>query len=244
MSTFEPFERDYRIAYSDTDLKRRLRLSRLFTLLQEAATDHAALLGAGREKTLDRGILWIVTLQQATVRRMPVYDEPVRIVTWPGKPKHLLFPRYYRITDERGDALIEASSLWALMDQNTRKAVFPEQCGIAVPGMQTGLETALPRPPQAPTTDETSSFTVPYSYIDQNGHMNNTRYFDLAEDRMPDALRMRTLCEVKTEYSREVLLDDTITLKSELFGDTFLLAGESEGQKLFKLSLAYAPDEL
>ena len=55
MSTFEPFERDYRIAYSDTDLKRRLRLSRLFTLLQEAATDHAALLGAGREKTLDAG---------------------------------------------------------------------------------------------------------------------------------------------------------------------------------------------
>ena len=130
------------------------------------------------------------------------------------------------------------------MDQNTRKAVFPEQCGIAVPGMQTGLETALPRPPQAPTTDETSSFTVPYSYVDQNGHMNNTRYFDLAEDRMPDALRMRPLCEVKTEYSREALLDDTITLKSELFGDTFLLAGESEGQKLFKLSLAYAPDEL
>ncbi len=243
MNPLEPFERDYRIAYSDTDMQRRLRLSRLFTLLQEAATDHAALLGAGRDKTLDRGILWIVTLQQATVHRMPVYDEPVRIVTWPGKPKHLLFPRYYRVTDEQGCTLIEASSLWALMDQNTRKAVFPEQCGIAVPGMQTGLETALPRSPQAPQTDETSLFTVPYSYVDQNGHMNNTRYFDLAEDNMPDALRMRTLREVKTEYSREARLDDAITLKSELVGDTFLLAGESEGQKLFKLSLAYAPDE-
>ena len=83
------FERDYRIAYSDTDLKRRLRLSRLFTLLQEAAMDHATLLGAGRERTLDRGILWIVTLQQAIIHRMPVYDEPVRLVTWPGKPRHL-----------------------------------------------------------------------------------------------------------------------------------------------------------
>ena len=236
------FERDYRIAYSDTDVKQRLRLSRLFTLLQEAATDHAALLGAGREKTLDRGILWIVTLQQASVSRMPVYDESVRIVTWPGKPRHLLFPRYYRVTDAQGNALIEASSLWALMDQNTRKAVFPEQCGIAVPGMQTGLETALPRPPQAPASDETAVFTVPYSYVDQNGHMNNTRYFDLAEDRMPDGLRTRALRHVCTEYSREARLDDAITLKSERTGDTFLLAGESEGQKLFRLALTYAPD--
>ena len=238
-----PFERDYRIVYSDTDMKQRLRLSRLFTLLQEAATDHAALLGAGREKTLDRGILWIVTLQQANVSRMPVYDESVRIVTWPGKPKHLLFPRYYRVTDERDNALIEASALWALMDRNTRKAVFPEQCGIAVPGMQTGLETALPRPPQAPQTDVTTTFIVPYSYVDQNGHMNNTRYFDLAEDRMPDALRKRDLCRVCTEYSREALPDAEITLKGEQVGDTFLLAGESEGQKLFKLSMTYAPDE-
>ena len=243
MSMPEPFERDYRIAYSDTDIKRQLRLSRLFTLLQEAATDHAALLGAGREKTLDRGILWIVTLQQATVRRMPVYDEPVRIVTWPGKPKHVLFPRYYRITDEHGDALIEASSLWALMDQNTRKAVFPEQCGILVPGMQTGMETALPRAPKPPLTEETFAFTVPYSYVDQNGHMNNTRYFDLAEDCMPAALRARRLCGVQTEYSREARPDETITLKKELVGDTFLLAGESEGQKLFRLALSYAPEE-
>lgn len=238
-----PFERDYRIAYSDTDMNRRLRLSRLFTLLQEAATDHAAILGAGREKTLDRGILWIVTLQQALIHRMPVYDEPVHLVTWPGKPRHLLFPRFYRVTDEQGNALIEASSLWALMDAETRKAVFPEQCGIAVPGMQTGLECALPRPPQSPQTDETSTFTVPYSYVDQNGHMNNTRYFDLAEDCMPDALRSRKLLRVCTEYSRETRLNEAITLKSERNGDTFLLAGESDGQKLFKLALTYAPDE-
>ena len=237
------YEQDYRIAYSDTDMRRRLRLSRLFTLLQEAATDHAAILGAGREKTLDRGILWIVTLQQAEISRMPVYDEQVKIVTWPGKPKHLLFPRWYRVTDRQGNALIEASSLWALMDANTRKAVFPEQSGIMLPGVQTGLESPLPRPPQAPQTDETAVFTVPFSYVDQNGHMNNTRYFDLAEDRMPDALRTQKLLRVCTEYSREARLDDIITLKSEINGDTFLLAGESEGQKLFRLSLTYAPDE-
>lgn len=237
------FEREYRISYSDTDIKRRLRLSRLFTLLQEAATDHATLLGAGREQTLDRGILWIVTLQQAVIHRMPVYDEPIRIVTWPGKTKFILFPRYYRITGAQGSALIEASSLWALMDQTTRKAAFPEQHGITVPNVVTGTEIPLPSVPRIQPSEITGTFTVPYSYIDQNGHMNNTRYFDLAEDHMPADLRGKTLCNVSTEYSREAMLDETITLKSERNGDTYLLAGESEGQKLFRLFLTYAPDE-
>ena len=237
-----PFERTYRIAYSDTDIRRRLRLSRLFTLLQEAATDHAAILGAGREKTLDRGILWIVTLQQAVIRRMPRYDEPVQIVTWPGKPKLMLLPRYYVIEDEQGNTLIEASSFWALMDQNTRKTIFPEQSGIAFSDVQTGSGIALPRPPQSPQTGETSTFSVPYSYIDQNGHMNNTRYFDLAEDHMPPALRARETRKVQTEYAREVLPDTEITLKHEVRGDTFLICGESAGQKLFRLSLSYAEE--
>ena len=149
------FERNYRIAYSDTDLKQRLRLSRLFTLLQEAATDHAALLGAGSDKTLDRGLLWIVTLQEAIVHRMPAYGESVRIVTWPGKIRHLLFPRFYRIEDETGGALIEASSLWALMDRETRKAAFPERHGINVPPVMTGNEISLPSVPRTQPAEST-----------------------------------------------------------------------------------------
>ena len=237
------FERNYRIAYSDTDLKQRLRLSRLFTLLQEAATDHAALLGAGSEKTLDRGLLWIVTLQEAIVHRMPAYGESVRIVTWPGRIRHLLFPRYYRIEDEHGGALVEASSLWALMDRETRKATFFDRHGIDVPGVTTGKEIPLPSVPRTQPTEPLGTFTVPYSYIDQNGHMNNTRYFDLAEDRMPLELRARPLCRVQTEYSREARLDTEITLKGERDDDSFLLTGESEGLKLFKLAFTYASEQ-
>lgn len=237
------FERNYRIAYSDTDLKQRLRLSRLFTLLQEAATDHAALLGAGSDKTLDRGLLWIVTLQEAIVHRMPAYGESVRIVTWPGKIRHLLFPRFYRIEDETGGALIEASSLWALMDRETRKAAFPERHGINVPPVVTGNEISLPSVPRTQPAESTGTFTVPYSYIDQNGHMNNTRYFDLAEDVIPAELRARPLCRVQTEYSREAILGTEITLKSERDADSFLLVGESEGLKLFKLAFTYASEQ-
>ena len=230
---------DYTVLSSDTDANRRLRLSRLFTMLQEASIAHTTELGMGREMTLDRGLLWIVTLQQAKIARMPEYDERIRLVSWPGRMMHLLFPRYYRIEDERGNALVEASALWALMDQKTRRIVFPELYGVKIRGVHTGREIPLPVAPKMPANAEESAFTVPYSFVDLNGHMNNTRYFDLAEDRMPKALRERPLSGVQTEYAKEAKEGETILLRSEVRHDAYLLSGEQDGAKLFRLSLTF-----
>ena len=234
------YERDYRVNSSDTDAYRRLRISRMFTILQEISIDHTTELKMGRDMTLDRGLLWIVALQQAEVRRMPVYDETIHIASWPGNTMHILFPRYYRITDAAGEPIVEASALWALMDSDTRKVIFPEEHGIAIKGLQTGHEIALPRAPKAPQTDEGTPFFVPYSYVDLNGHMNNTRYFDLAEDRMPADLRAKRLIRIRTEYAREVLPGVEITLRDEVSGSAYLLSGDCGGQKLFRLGLTYA----
>ncbi len=235
----------YRIAYqilsSDTDASRRLRISRLFTMLQEASIAHTTELGMGREKTLDRGLLWIVTLQQANVVRLPEYDEQIILKSWPGRTMHLLFPRYYRIEDRKGNALVEASALWALMDQTSRRVVFPEQYGIRIRGVHTGKEIALPVAPKMPQHPEESVFTVPYSYVDLNGHMNNTRYFDLAEDRMPEALRSRAITRIQTEYAKEAREGETIRLQSETTETDFFLMGEQNGARLFRLALTYAP---
>ena len=130
----------YQILSSDTDANRTLRLSRLFTLLQEASIAHTTLLGMGRERTLDRGLLWIVTLQRAQILRLPVYDERIVLKSWPGKTMHLLFPRYYRIEDEQGHALVAASALWARsVLQTARHPVVSMSIRCTMPGLNTPL---------------------------------------------------------------------------------------------------------
>ena len=78
----------------DVDMYRRLRTSELFRMLQEASIRHTEQLGMGRDKTLDRGILWVLLMQRAEIVRMPEYDERIVLKSWPGKTMHLLFPRY------------------------------------------------------------------------------------------------------------------------------------------------------
>lgn len=232
------YEQAYTVLSSDTDAFQRLRLSRLFTLLQEAAIAHTTELGFGREKTLDKGYLWVITVQQALISRLPRYDEKITVASMPGEMMHVFYPRYYRIADAEGNELLNAAALWALMDREKRTTVFPEDSGVVIEGTTPDGQVFYPRPPKMPQNGEAIPFTVPYSYTDLNGHMNNTRYFDLAEDLMPEALRRAEIKEISAEFSGEARYGDQITVTTEVKDSTFLLAGAGE-KRLFRIGMRY-----
>ena len=232
------FSTTLRLRNKDVELHRRLRTSTLFEILQEASIRHTEELGMGREMTLDRGLLWMVTLQRAEFVRMPEYDELVTFESWPGDTMHLLFPRYYRVLDEKGETLASASALWALVDQQTRRMVFPDRYGIVIEGEKTGNEIALPSPPLRAKEGAVSNFTVPYSYVDLNGHMNNTRYFDLAEDRIPAAAEGRSLRSISVEYANEAKLGNELCVSVEQAGEVYRVSGDTE-KKIFRMEFVY-----
>ena len=221
----------------DVDMYRRLRTSELFRLLQEASIRHTEQLGMGRDKTLDRGILWVLLMQRAEIARMPEYDEQIVLKSWPGKTMHLLFPRYYSLETAEGEPLLKASALWSLVDQKTRKVVFPEKYGVVIEGVVTGGEIAMPGAVKKGECERSRDFTVPYSFVDLNGHMNNTRYFDLAEDCVGAAAAGRLLKSICVEYQNEVRLDETLHVS---WGgeDGVYLCGETE-RPVFRMRMEY-----
>ena len=217
------FSTQLRLRNKDVNLYRRLRTSRLFELMQEASIRHTEELGMGREMTLDRGLLWMVTLQRAEIARMPEYDELITLESWPGETMHLLFPRYYRVLDEKGAVLLSASALWALVDQETRRMVFPDRHGVVIEGEVTGHEIALPSPPRRA--------------------QGETRYFDLAEDLIPAASEGREVREIAVEYANEVRLGEEISVSIEETGAGYSLSGDTE-KKIFRMLMRYEQDSV
>lgn len=232
------YTKQYRLRNADVDLHRRLRWDTMFTMLQEASIAHTEQLGAGREKTLDRGFLWVVTLQQVSVTRLPEYDETITVESWAGKTMHVFFPRYYRILDARGAVLVEGSALWGLMDQTTRKLIFPDEQNIEVEGVVTGLESPLPRPLRSGEIAETSQFTVPYSYLDLNGHMNNTRYFDLVQDVLPPEIHAQPLKHITVEYAGEARWGQTISVGLGQTETGWFVCGDAD-RRIFRMWLTF-----
>ena len=236
--TMEPYLHEYKILSSDTDLCRRLRLSRLFTLLQEAAIAHTEALGFGRSMTLDRGCLWVVTLQEIRILRLPVYDETVRLESVPGETMHTLYPRYYRISDQNGEDLLTAASIWTLIDEKERKMTSPKETGVLIHGIDAPWESFFPRPPKSASDADELRWTVPYSATDLNGHMNNAKYIDLAEDLMPDELRRRRIRQIRAEYACELRLGEELRLCREQRDGSFLLSGHL-ARRVFRIGLEY-----
>ena len=219
-------------------MHRRLRPSVLFAMMQEAAIAHTEELGMGRSKTLDKGLLWVVTLQSAEINRMPEYRQELTLRSWAGKSLHLIFPRYFELCAAEGNTLVRASALWSLIDEKSRSIAFPEKHGIVIEGVQTGRELPLPGFIKGEPSGFTRDFTVPYSYVDLNGHMSNTRYLDLAEDCIYSSTKDLRLKSIRTEYAREIRLGDTVKLSWEEENGRYFFSGNMD-KNCFKLVLEY-----
>ena len=79
---------------------------------------------------------------------------------------------------------------------------------------------------------------MPFSYVDLNGHMNNTRYFDLAEDHIPAAAEGRRLKAVSTEYTAEARFRDALTLRWGSEDGRWFMEGLSD-RPCFRLAMEY-----
>lgn len=223
----------------DVNMHMKLKTSSLFTLLQQAASEHCLLLGYGSEYTMNRGFLWVITRQKAEFISLPGYEEEITIETWPGPTRHVIYPRYYRVLDKSGNVLINASSVWTLIDANTRTVATYDRHGIRLDGTVTGNEITLPRTPAQIPFSEEHEFVVPYSYLDINGHMNNTRYLDLAEDLIESPAAGDRLKALTIEYSNEVLLNETIKVSIGKDDKRYYVCGDTD-KHIFKIFLDYS----
>lgn len=217
----------------------KLRTSSMFSLMQQAASMHCDALGLGPEHTIGRGFLWVITRQKAEILSLPGYEDEIVIETWPGITKHVIFPRYYRILGSDGKVLVNASSVWTLIDARTRSLATFDKHGISLEGLVTGEELTLPRAPQTIEFSSEHQFTVPFSYIDINGHMNNTRYFDLTEDLIESSAAGDVLKSIVVEYSNEARLGERLCVSVGQNGKKYYVCGSTD-KPVFKILLEYS----
>lgn len=178
------YEKKLVIRSEQVDMTRHLRMAELFRLLMEVSIAHTEDLGCTRAETLDKGLLWIITRQLVEIDEMPEYDDKITLRGWQGDMMHVFFPRFYEIEKE-GRVIVRAQALWALIDQETREIIMPEDYGIELPGRPGSDDmflTAIVIPESAGEPVSCTETVTRFSQMDINGHMNNASYFDMIDD--------------------------------------------------------------
>jgi acyl-ACP thioesterase len=131
------------------------------------------------------------------------------------------------------------------VDEQTRAMVLPGRSGITVDGTLTGTELAVPHAIAAREMLQTCQKQVTYSLLDQNGHMNNTRYMDWVDDLLPSGFHKDhrvqefTLC-----YMNEAREGDEISLQFELADGPILTAdaqrqGADRADRIFSAQVIF-----
>ena len=182
------YEKKILIRSEQVDMTRKLRMSELFRLMEEASIAHTEKLGCTRDRTLDRGLLWIITRQQAEIEELPAYDEEITVRSWQGDMMHVFFPRFYEI-ERAGRVIVRGQALWMLIDEESRQMIMPEDYDIFIPG-RPGSDDMMLAPVVIPEELKEADSAIRqelvtrFSQVDINGHMNNTRYFDIIDDAL------------------------------------------------------------
>ena len=230
----------HKLLADDVTMYRNLRPSVLMRNLQEISIAHTEALGAGREKTLDKGALWVVCRVRLEIEKLPCYDDEVTLSSWAGDTMRVLFPRYYQMLDKDGNTLLKASAVWLLMDEKKRKMVFPENYGVAVPGIKTGNEIPLSFGVSLEKQQNVKRFKVAYSQVDINGHMNNAKYLDCMEDVLgKDYLFAHTLKTLEIEFKSEIKLGASVRLEYTLDGNDLTMIGFVRKRPCFELKAEF-----
>ena len=220
------------------DFTGRWKPSEIFTAMQELASDHSAILGAGYFRLREKNLAFALTRTELHMEKYPSIGEKVVCHTWAAPVMKWMFPRYFLFETESGEPLGYAGTIWVLMDLTERRMVPPAALGMTI--ATASRKAPLRMPGKAEPVEEKSvghSYLPGYSELDVNGHVNNTRYVSWMCDFLgTSVLEEHDVSRLIVNYSHEILPHQPVQLRAELAEHVFRMSGDIDGVNHFTLS--------
>ena len=241
------YEESYYVTSSDTDAAYEYKASAVFVLLQKAMSQHARNLLLNRDEIINKyNCCWMALRTKLIMHRPVIWAETVTAKTIIRKPvgKRLHWDCYLYVGE---DLVGEATSIWVMVNLATRRTRIIE-CLPEFPkeDPEGAMKEALPRihfPAGMELYDQRKLY---YSDTDVNGHLNNTRYVDLACDAAELHLRPTGvfLKEILISYVDECFAGETISLyRGKEDGYMFIHGVGPDGTDRFDCKIKMSSDE-
>lgn len=163
---------------SESDINRRMTPSGVLERMEEIAWFHAEELGYGVEALRNQGVFWVVTRMAVEFDRLPVSGDEITLQTWPKGRSGFYAFRDWLWIDAKGKEIGRATSTYVMLDMKTRKVAplndLPES--LLERAHIHAIEHVPEKIPAVENVHRERSFEIPFSDIDLNNHVNNTKY--------------------------------------------------------------------
>lgn len=191
----------------------------LANYFQEAASDHAAVLGVGRGDMFGQGRTWMISRLDIEARRLPAESDEILVRTWPAGTDRLFACRCLEMRSLEGELLAGGLYHYLIVDMERRRPLRPEK--ILDPDLKSNLECPFPdlspglqdHPGFRNQADFREAFTISAGprHIDHNAHVNSGHLLDWLCDAVPaDRRSSGKISRIKVDYVAELLAGESV----------------------------------
>lgn len=204
----------FQLSPQDCDFREQVSLSALGDLILQAAGKSADENGFGMQKLNTENRTWVVSRMAIEMHRFPKWREWINIETWVEAVGRAATTRNFRITDSSDTVIGGASTLWAMIDVSTRRAV-DLQLVDGLNEVASGIPSIVEKPKHLPSVEEemVKQHEVAYSDIDFNRHANSMKYVEWMLDCFSlDWHQKHAIKRCELNFIHEVFYGDNIAV--------------------------------
>ena len=202
------FDQHITVDVHDVDFNGVCRASSLMKYIQSTAQLQLTENGMSYEKLRDSKRAFIISRIRLEFYSPVRAYEKLTATTFPCVSRGFSFLRCYSL-DRDGETVGRAISVWALIDTETRSLVRVNDFDLNLPTYEP-FDLALSNFRMPDTLREIGKYKVTYADLDQNRHVNNTKYADIFSNFLPlDGKRIET---ITISYKNEAVFGDTLSV--------------------------------
>lgn len=220
---------DKKVLFSDIDSNSNMSVRALLDAMQDCVNINSESIGKGIEYMKQSKRAWFAIGWNIHINRYPHVFENITVKTWPYGFASSMGFRNVIITDEEGNDIVCADSIWTLVDANQGKPIRIEEQdyeGYDVepeyPMEKSGRKIRYPK-----EMEKAGEYTVRKCDIDFNGHMTNAKYIELANEYIEydDSIR-----QIRVEYKQQAKYNETLVVETCLEKTE-----DNKNKKIFKI---------
>jgi acyl-ACP thioesterase len=227
------------------DFAGKATLPLIGSLILQAAASHAQQRGFGYDRMTTSQMAWVLSRLSIEMIEYPAHNGNITIETWIETVASYFTRRCFRIAGHNNQTVGRALSIWAAISlENRRPVEIASICPELAACVETGKPShigGIPRIPPLKDPENAGAFTVRYSDIDINGHMNSIKYIEHMIDIFDlDAFRRNQIRKFDIAYLAEGMFADSLQLcKQALSNHEFLVDTKKDADSICRSRIVW-----
>jgi medium-chain acyl-[acyl-carrier-protein] hydrolase len=211
-------EKEYTVHVYETGPDSGASIYTLFNYMQDIASEHAAILGFGRDDLMKKNHFWVLSRMYAEILARPKWEDRIIVRTWPNGTDRMFAMRNYEIHSSDRKMIASATSAWLIVDRSTKKIQRPDEhlTQFRDPGrLATSARNPVKLPELTGNITEDHPFRVRLSDLDVNLHTNNANYVKWAYDHYDlNFVMNHSSCSAEINYLGESMFNEEIIIRN------------------------------